>query len=198
MYMFVQSATQSTDIPLLPLDRRDRRKWIEDAFNLCVHLAEVRQHTTQMGFVKWCRENGFGEDVINRGTRLAAVTMGREPEALRACLEATARRSLEAIHQVEWKRPQARRLPNQRNYELYRHFDADGKLLYVGRALNALERLTVHRDNAPWYYEITTVTIERFATYRELLDAEQVAIRRENPRHNVQYASSVAEVNYNA
>lgn len=67
---------------------------------------------------------------------------------------------------------------------LYRHYNAEGKLLYVGISLNHLARLTQHRSSAHWYEEIVQVTIEWFATRDEAENAEQVAIIGENPLHN--------------
>ena len=39
---------------------------------------------------------------MNHQDRAAAIAMGREPEALRACLEATGRRSLQWIYRFEF------------------------------------------------------------------------------------------------
>jgi hypothetical protein len=43
---------------------------------------------------------------------------------------------------------------------LYRHFDKDGNLLYVGVSLNAIERTISHRDKSPWYQDIARIEIE--------------------------------------
>ena len=67
---------------------------------------------------------------------------------------------------------------------LYRHYNAEGKLLYVGISLNHLARLTQHRSSAHWYEDIVQVTIEWFATRDEAENAEQMAIIGENPLHN--------------
>lgn len=72
-----------------------------------------------------------------------------------------------------------------KNHDLYRHFDADGKLLYVGISFCAVLRLSQHRTNAGWYDDIVSVTIEKFATREEVLEAEKKAIQTENPVHNI-------------
>jgi len=67
---------------------------------------------------------------------------------------------------------------------LYRHFDKDGLLLYVGISLSAIERLRSHRRYAVWYRDIATIAVERFPTRWEALLAERVAIEDEKPLHN--------------
>jgi len=43
--------------------------------------------------------------------------------------------------------------------QLYRHFDATGRLLYVGISLFAFRRLAAHERNAGWWKDVRTVTI---------------------------------------
>jgi hypothetical protein len=71
------------------------------------------------------------------------------------------------------------------NCYLYRHFNKEGALLYVGVSLNALNRLAQHRDVSHWFPAITNVTIEIFPDRKAALAAEQKAIIKENPRHNL-------------
>jgi hypothetical protein len=68
---------------------------------------------------------------------------------------------------------------------LYRHFDAAGSLLYVGKSVKHLERLAQHRATAHWYDRIAVIKIERFPTEAEALAAEDVAIKTENPECNI-------------
>src|SRR5690606_6831850 len=68
---------------------------------------------------------------------------------------------------------------------LYRHFDAEGRLLYVGISLNAFSRLMQHRRDSVWFRQIASVTIEWFPTRGKAVDAEVQAIRNERPLHNV-------------
>jgi hypothetical protein len=51
---------------------------------------------------QWCEDNGLGKDVLNDHDRAAAIAMAEEPEALRECLEATKRRSLQHIHKNDF------------------------------------------------------------------------------------------------
>lgn len=68
--------------------------------------------------------------------------------------------------------------------DLYRHFDASGRLLYVGVSLSAIGRLRQHRRESHWSSEVATVMIEKFPTRADALRAERNAIIRENPKHN--------------
>ena len=75
---------------------------------------------------------------------------------------------------------------------LYRHFDRDGRLLYIGISLNAISRLAGHRDTAHWFYEIARVDIEQYASRREAEAAERKAIYEEKPLHNIAGAERAA------
>jgi hypothetical protein len=67
---------------------------------------------------------------------------------------------------------------------LYRHFDEDGVLLYVGIAVDPVRRLSGHR-HSHWYDKIDTIRIEHCPTHEAALAAELEAIRTEKPVHNV-------------
>lgn len=69
--------------------------------------------------------------------------------------------------------------------DLYRHFDKDGKLLYVGVSLSTMKRLSQHKKASHWFNEITSVTIQKYKSRQEALDAERSAIVEENPIHNL-------------
>lgn len=75
-----------------------------------------------------------------------------------------------------------RRLPQR--HHLYRHYDGEGRLLYVGIAVDALKRLNQHYDTAEWYDEIVYVTIQRYSDRTDLEIAEKVAIEQESPLFN--------------
>ena len=76
---------------------------------------------------------------------------------------------------------------------LYRHFDKDDQLLYVGISLNHVARLAQHRDGSHWYEEIAQVTIEWHGTRVEAELAESRAIGSESPKHNKQNKSKALE-----
>jgi hypothetical protein len=67
---------------------------------------------------------------------------------------------------------------------LYRHFDASGRLLYVGISLCAVYRLSQHRLKSGWYCDIARVDIERHKSLAHARYAEAMAIRDEKPLHN--------------
>lgn len=68
---------------------------------------------------------------------------------------------------------------------LYRHFDAEGALLYVGISLRPFTRTSQHVSLAPWADQIANVKIEYFPTRSEAMAAEARAVQEENPLHNI-------------
>jgi predicted GIY-YIG superfamily endonuclease len=68
---------------------------------------------------------------------------------------------------------------------LYRHFDADGALLYVGISLDALRRIQQHGSQSAWFPYVQRVEIAWFDSRNEALKAERMAVESENPRHNI-------------
>lgn len=76
-----------------------------------------------------------------------------------------------------------------RTHALYRFFDTDGELLYVGITMNPSARWPKHKAGKEWWAEVETITLETFASRDEALDAECDAIKTERPRHNVVHAS---------
>lgn len=68
--------------------------------------------------------------------------------------------------------------------QLYRHFDANGRLLYVGISASATNRLGQHKRKAAWFGLIANITVETFPTRRDALVAEAIAIRDEKPLCN--------------
>ena len=71
---------------------------------------------------------------------------------------------------------------------LYRMFDCDGQLLYVGISQNWFNRLNTHFSSKPWVDEITNITIAWYASTPAAALAERTAIRWENPVYNIQSA----------
>lgn len=68
---------------------------------------------------------------------------------------------------------------------LYRHFDANGELLYVGISLSAINRLAQHKGASHWFNEIARVDITCYPDRKSVIDAESAAITNENPKHNL-------------
>jgi hypothetical protein len=65
--------------------------------------------------------------------------------------------------------------------QLYRHYDADGSLLYVGISIDAGPRLKKH----PWAKAVARSEITVFQTREDAAAAETKAIRAEHPKFNV-------------
>jgi len=72
---------------------------------------------------------------------------------------------------------------------LYRHWDAEGQLLYVGISLSAVQRLAQHKAGSHWSDSINKVTIEYFENREAAHAAERAAVQSENPLHNIQMKS---------
>jgi predicted GIY-YIG superfamily endonuclease len=69
--------------------------------------------------------------------------------------------------------------------DLYRYYDADGQLLYVGISLSAVARASQHRAEKGWWQDVARMTVEHLPTRQAAEDAERSAIRAEKPVHNV-------------
>jgi len=68
--------------------------------------------------------------------------------------------------------------------QLYRHFDAEGRLLYVGISLSAVERLKQHVARAGWSAEIVSITVETHPDREAAMKAERRAVEQERPLYN--------------
>lgn len=69
---------------------------------------------------------------------------------------------------------------------LYRHFDAEGALLYIGISGGWFRRTAEHMKSSPWWREVSHIEITYYQNKADALAAETDAIARENPRHNKQ------------
>lgn len=70
---------------------------------------------------------------------------------------------------------------------LYRAFDCDGALLYVGIADDWLSRWRAHRKESAWFGDVASVKVEDFDSRPEAESAERAAIRAERPKWNVMH-----------
>lgn len=68
--------------------------------------------------------------------------------------------------------------------QVYRHFDKQGNLLYVGCSLSAVHRLSQHSQVSPWFTEIAKIDVEKFNSRDAALAAERQAIQTEKPKYN--------------
>jgi len=73
---------------------------------------------------------------------------------------------------------------------LYRAFDGEGRLLYVGLSLQPVVRLTGLRSTKDWFHEVRCICIEPLPglTRHEALGVEANAIATELPLYNVMHA----------
>lgn len=66
---------------------------------------------------------------------------------------------------------------------VYRHFDSEGRTLYIGASVNPIARLAQHIDSR-WFYDIAKIEIEWHPSVEAAHAAEYEAIQREKPLHN--------------
>jgi hypothetical protein len=76
--------------------------------------------------------------------------------------------------------------------QMYRLYNAEGDLLYIGISYSTLSRICQHHDDKTWWPAVTRVEIENFtltsrATMRTI---EREAIIRERPLYNISHAKS--------
>lgn len=67
---------------------------------------------------------------------------------------------------------------------VYRLFDADGGLLYIGSSINPRARFDRHKLEQPWWPQVASWTLEACPSLDEARIAERLAIDAEDPRHN--------------
>ena len=67
---------------------------------------------------------------------------------------------------------------------LYRFFDMEGELLYIGITMDPGSRWRGHRGDKPWWTEVRNITVEPQPDRATALEVECAAIKRERPRYN--------------
>lgn len=71
------------------------------------------------------------------------------------------------------------------NYVVYRFYDADDRLLYVGMTWNLPNRIAQHRRTEWFKKERVRTEVVRVGPEREARRLEREAIRTESPKYNV-------------
>jgi predicted GIY-YIG superfamily endonuclease len=71
---------------------------------------------------------------------------------------------------------------------LYRAFNKEGELLYIGISSQWHHRLHQHEKTSAWIEEADHVTIERFPDRETVAEAERRAVLTEKPRDNKVFA----------
>lgn len=68
---------------------------------------------------------------------------------------------------------------------VYRVYDAEGRLIYVGCAASIFDRLDAHRNSSWWAYQAVRVHGTVHRSRAAALKAESAAIKADRPRWNV-------------
>jgi len=76
---------------------------------------------------------------------------------------------------------------------VYRFFDSDGRLLYVGMSNQPIRRWYSHTER-PWWRCASMYEITWYDTGEDAAAAEMLAIRSENPLHNIHCTPRHGEV----
>lgn len=81
-----------------------------------------------------------------------------------------------------WSRP---RTPRPGATAVYRLYDRDNTLLYVGISNRPDLRFKQHAADKPWWPQVFRREVRMFRTRSQALRAEEVAIRSERPLYNI-------------
>ena len=76
------------------------------------------------------------------------------------------------------------------NTTLYRYFNSEGRLLYVGITGDNTKRQSQHRRSSFWFAEIASASFVHFDTRQEASQFEIRAIKEEQPLYNTQHLNS--------
>ena len=77
-------------------------------------------------------------------------------------------------------------------HAVYRMFDGDKNLLYVGKTGHGARRLNEHSEKISFPL-VATITLEWHASAADACVAERAAIRAERPQYNVRHLDSAQE-----
>lgn len=70
---------------------------------------------------------------------------------------------------------------------LYRLYDADSNLLYVGITTQPTHRFVQHRKKQTWWPEVARTEIRWLPSFDAAAEVEREAIQTEQPRHNTRF-----------
>lgn len=71
---------------------------------------------------------------------------------------------------------------------LYRCFDADGQLLYVGVSWSTAHRFSQHQRRSSWWSRVARIELEHYRTRQLAERAERQAIRDQKPPFNTTHS----------
>lgn len=80
-----------------------------------------------------------------------------------------------------------RRLNSDTPQDLYRWFDKEGNLLYIGISTNAYGRAKQHKTTAKWWPNAANMTVVSYPSREDVEAAEKDAIRTEKPKFNIRH-----------
>jgi len=72
---------------------------------------------------------------------------------------------------------------------VYRCFDWEGSLLYIGASSDLYKRWRVHVNRTPWFREVEKIAIKIYPNRWVAFAEENKAIQAERPRYNVRNAA---------
>lgn len=106
----------------------------------------------------------------------------RHEEALcerEAALQRQHREDLERAVQIERERKRSKLVGTKEAtpYALYRWYDADGNLLYIGKTNNIARRTAQHAAVQPWWDSVVRCEVERMATQAQRADPQLHQVR---------------------
>lgn len=81
-------------------------------------------------------------------------------------------------------------VPQLFKWTLYRMYDADDQLLYIGISGRGPRRFTEHRGAKAWWIRVATIKVEHYASEEAARTAEAQAIWAEEPLHNIRHNGS--------
>lgn len=73
------------------------------------------------------------------------------------------------------------------DHYVYRLYDANDRLLYVGRSCDVAARLRCHAAHKPWWPAVTRHTVSEPMHRLDAIRAERSAIHCERPLYNVRH-----------
>lgn len=74
---------------------------------------------------------------------------------------------------------------------VYRCYDANGVLLYIGRTLDASTRMRGHKSRSAWWPDVDHTEFTPCVDYDDAVRLEREQIAALRPRHNDQFADRV-------
>ena len=83
---------------------------------------------------------------------------------------------------MEW-----RPMENGTTY-LYRHYDGNDNLLYVGISLSPRHRTKSHKKESHWFDDVRKIIIEKHESRFDAKKSEFQAIQKEKPKYNIRMA----------